>query len=408
MNIKIEHLSYIYNMNQPIQYDALNDINATIADHDFIAIIGHTGSGKSTLIQNLNALLIPTSGKVIVDEYIIQRKIKIKNIKQLRKKIGIVFQFPEYQLFEENVEKDILFGPKNFGFEQEQLKGLASQVLKIVGLDDSFLKKSPFELSGGEKQRVSIIRALLKKPKILLCDEPTSQLDLQMTLVFLNYLQSIKQNKIIIINTHDIQTFIPFCHQFLYLKKHYISSLHLPSKSIKKEPFFLSFQKSYHIYKKAFSTSKKLLKMCVLLVVLGLVGLGVGFFLKDFIQYQANQLNPIQQDHAVVFQQKQEKKEHLPIFSNNYSYLHYETLTETKKEEIYQQLYSIQLEKIMVPSFHFLVHNQINTTNDVILSIPQSFQNQIHKNCNKNIYNNIQNNSRPYRKVTTCKNHTKS
>ena len=111
MNIKIEHLSYIYNMNQPIQYDALNDINATIADHDFIAIIGHTGSGKSTLIQNLNALLIPTSGKVIVDEYIIQRKIKIKNIKQLRKKIGIVFQFPEYQLFEENVEKDILFAP---------------------------------------------------------------------------------------------------------------------------------------------------------------------------------------------------------------------------------------------------------------------------------------------------------
>ena len=221
MNIKIEHLSYIYNMNQPIQYDALNDINATIADHDFIAIIGHTGSGKSTLIQNLNALLIPTSGKVIVDEYIIQRKIKIKNIKQLRKKIGIVFQFPEYQLFEENVEKDILFGPKNFGFEQEHLKGLASQVLKIVGLDDSFLKKSPFELSGGEKRRVAIAGILAFNPDVLIVDEPTAGLDPKAAkkMMDLFYELYTKENKTIILVTHQMDDVLKYAHRVMALKK---------------------------------------------------------------------------------------------------------------------------------------------------------------------------------------------
>lgn len=221
MNIKIEHLSYIYNMNQPIQYDALNDINATIADHDFIAIIGHTGSGKSTLIQNLNALLIPTSGKVIVDEYIIQRKIKIKNIKQLRKKIGIVFQFPEYQLFEENVEKDILFGPKNFGFEQEQLKGLASQVLKIVGLDDSFLKKSPFELSGGEKRRVAIAGILAFNPDVLIVDEPTAGLDPKAAKKMMDLFHELytKENKTIILVTHQMDDVLKYAHRVMALKK---------------------------------------------------------------------------------------------------------------------------------------------------------------------------------------------
>ena len=232
MNIKIEHLSYIYNMNQPIQYDALSDINATIADNDYVAIIGHTGSGKSTLIQNLNALLIPTSGCVKVDEYTIQKKIKIKNIKQLRKKIGIVFQFPEYQLFEENVEKDILFGPKNFNFQETELNGLASKVLNIVGLDDSFLKKSPFELSGGEKRRVAIAGILAFNPDVLIVDEPTAGLDPKSAhkIMELFYDLHKKENKTIILVTHQMDDVLKYANKVMALKKGKLEAFTTPYK----------------------------------------------------------------------------------------------------------------------------------------------------------------------------------
>ena len=219
MNIKIEHLSYIYNMNQPIQYDALNDINATIADHDFIAIIGHTGSGKSTLIQNLNALLIPTSGKVIVDEYIIQRKIKIKNIKQLRKKIGIVFQFPEYQLFEENVEKDILFGPKNFGKSKDEAKELAIKAAHLVGINDDILDRSPFTLSGGQMRRVAIAGAMAIDPDILILDEPTVGLDPKGKDELMNLLVKMhnETHKTIIMISHDMNIVASYAKRILVM-----------------------------------------------------------------------------------------------------------------------------------------------------------------------------------------------
>ena len=217
MNIKISHLSYTYAMNQPFQYEALTDINASIKSNDFIAIIGQTGSGKSTLIQNLNGLLIPTMGKVEVDEFVIQKKVKLKNIKQLRKKIGIVFQFPEYQLFEENVEKDILFGPKNFGFSEEQLNGLAKKSLEIVGLDETFLKKSPFELSGGEKRRVAIAGILAFDPEILIVDEPTAGLDPQTAnkiMELFNHLHKV-QKKTIILVTHQMDDVLKYANHVL-------------------------------------------------------------------------------------------------------------------------------------------------------------------------------------------------
>lgn len=216
MNIKVENISYIYNAKQPGEYVALKDLSTTIHDGEFLAIIGHTGSGKSTFIQCLNALLIPTSGKVMVDEFTIQNKIKLKNIKELRKKIGIVFQFPEYQLFEESVEKDILFGPKNFNLSLENPRLLASKVLKTVGLDDTFLDKSPFELSGGEKRRVAIAGILAFEPDVLIVDEPTAGLDPQAANKMMELFKSLnKVGKTIILVTHQMDHVLSYATRVL-------------------------------------------------------------------------------------------------------------------------------------------------------------------------------------------------
>lgn len=213
MKIEVSNLSYSYNNGKTF---AVKDASTIINEKDFVAIIGHTGSGKSTFIQNLNALIIPTKGKVIVDEFTIANKIKIKNIKKLRKTIGTVFQFPEYQLFEETVEKDILFGPKNFGFEKEKLEGLASKVLQIVGLDDSFLKKSPFELSGGEKRRVAIAGILAFDPDVLIVDEPTAGLDPISSIKMMELFKKLNEmGKTIILVTHQMDHVLTYTNRAL-------------------------------------------------------------------------------------------------------------------------------------------------------------------------------------------------
>ena len=213
MKIEVSNLSYSYNNGKTF---AVKDASTIINEKDFVAIIGHTGSGKSTFIQNLNALIIPTKGKVVVDEFTIANKIKIKNIKKLRKTIGTVFQFPEYQLFEETVEKDILFGPKNFGFEKEKLEGLASKVLQIVGLDDSFLKKSPFELSGGEKRRVAIAGILAFDPDVLIVDEPTAGLDPISSIKMMELFKKLNEmGKTIILVTHQMDHVLTYTNRAL-------------------------------------------------------------------------------------------------------------------------------------------------------------------------------------------------
>ena len=217
MKIEVSNLSYSYNFNKSF---AVKDASTTINEKDFVAIIGHTGSGKSTFIQNLNGLIIPTSGKVVVDEFTIANKVKIKNIKKLRKTIGTVFQFPEYQLFEETVEKDILFGPKNFGFEKEKLEGLASKVLNIVGLDDSFLKKSPFELSGGEKRRVAIAGILAFDPDVLIVDEPTAGLDPISSIKMMELFKKLNEmGKTIILVTHNMDHVLEYSDRVLVFKE---------------------------------------------------------------------------------------------------------------------------------------------------------------------------------------------
>jgi energy-coupling factor transport system ATP-binding protein len=177
-----------------------------------VALIGHTGSGKSTLIQHINALLLPTKGQVKVEDILITATNKPSSLKPLRKKAGLVFQFPEYQLFEETVLKDIIFGPMNFGMSEENATIKAKEVLKKVGLDESYLEVSPFDLSGGQKRRVAIAGILAMDPDILVLDEPTAGLDPQGAREMLNLFKSInKMGKTVIIVSHDMNQVLEYC-----------------------------------------------------------------------------------------------------------------------------------------------------------------------------------------------------
>ncbi|GAA0106857.1 energy-coupling factor transporter ATPase [Paraclostridium sordellii] len=176
MSIIIENLTHIYNEGMPFASKALDDINLTIEDGDFVGLIGHTGSGKSTLIQHLNGILKPSTGKILINEVDITDK--NLNLTDIRKKVGVVFQYPEYQLFEETVEKDIAFGPSNLGLEEEEIIKRVKTSMEAVGLDyDEFKDKSPFELSGGQKRRVAIAGVIAMNPEVLILDEPTAGLD---------------------------------------------------------------------------------------------------------------------------------------------------------------------------------------------------------------------------------------
>ncbi|WP_123054701.1 energy-coupling factor transporter ATPase [Clostridium sp. JN-1] len=176
MSIKIENLTHIYMKGSPFEKKALDDINLNINDGEFVALIGHTGSGKSTLIQHINGLLKPHSGKIIIDGTdITQKNI---NLNFIRKKVGLVFQYPEYQLFEETIEKDIAFGPKNLGLSNDEIDRRVKKAMEMVELNyEKYKDKSPFELSGGQKRRVAIAGVAAMEPKVLILDEPTAGLD---------------------------------------------------------------------------------------------------------------------------------------------------------------------------------------------------------------------------------------
>lgn len=176
MSIKIENLVHVYMPKSPFEKVALNNVNLEINDGEFVALIGHTGSGKSTLIQHMNGLLRPTSGKIIIDSTdITEKNVKLSDI---RKKVGLVFQYPEYQLFEETIEKDIEFGPRNLGLDNEEITRRVKRAMNMVGLDyETYKDKSPFDLSGGQKRRVAIAGVIAMEPKTLILDEPTAGLD---------------------------------------------------------------------------------------------------------------------------------------------------------------------------------------------------------------------------------------
>lgn len=173
--IKAENVNYIYQQGMPFERQALYDVNIEIEDGSLVALIGHTGSGKSTLIQHFNALVKPTSGKIIING--IDVTAPKADLRLVRKTVGLVFQYPEHQLFEETVYKDIAFGPKNMGFSDEEIDKRVRESAALVGLKEKHLTRSPFDLSGGQKRRVAIAGVLAMNPKVLILDEPTAGLD---------------------------------------------------------------------------------------------------------------------------------------------------------------------------------------------------------------------------------------
>lgn len=207
MPIKIQNLNFTYNKGMSYQQQVLKDINLELQDGFCYGIIGKTGSGKSTLIQHLNALLFPQTGQININEHTLVADVKNKKLKSLRKDVGLVFQFNEYQLFEETVLKDVSFGPKNFGVSEEDAIKKAKQALELMGVEEKYYQVSPFDLSGGQKRKVAIAGILAIDPKIIVLDEPTVGLDPQSSKEMMGLLRKLNKefNKTIVIVTHDYE-----------------------------------------------------------------------------------------------------------------------------------------------------------------------------------------------------------
>lgn len=205
MAISFQKITYIYDAGMPYAHAAINDIDLEIEEGKITAIIGETGSGKSTLVQHLNALLLPNKGRLVILDHEIESDKKNRGLKSLRKDVGLVFQFSEYQLFEETILKDVAFGPKNFGDDEETALNKAKKALKLVGIPESYYERSPLELSGGQKRRVAIAGIIAIEPKILVLDEPTAGLDPVGAMEMINLFISLNKNMgtTIIIVSHD-------------------------------------------------------------------------------------------------------------------------------------------------------------------------------------------------------------
>lgn len=223
MGIQFKNVSHTYKGIQS-KYDAIMDVNLYIdGKGEFIAIVGHTGSGKSTLVQHMNALLVPTSGTVEVFNTVLPQPKKAK-INHLRQKVGLVFQFPEYQLFEETIIKDIMFGPKNFKDSEEDALKKAKTAANLVGIPESLYEQSPFRISGGQMRRVAVAGILAMEPKILVLDEPTRGLDPKGRNEFMDMFKKIheEENKTIVLITHDMDIVSEYAKRIIVMKDGYV------------------------------------------------------------------------------------------------------------------------------------------------------------------------------------------
>lgn len=218
-NIIFKNVSYTYGFASPFATSALNNVSFEIPANQVTAIIGHTGSGKSTIIQHLNALLRPSEGSVAIFDEVITSNSKHKNLKALRKKVGVVFQFPEAQLFEETVIKDVMFGPMNFGVAKEEAKRIAEEKLALVGIDSDLFERSPFDLSGGQMRRVAIAGVLALEPEVLVLDEPTAGLDPLGHETMMNMFMSLKKevNLTLIMVTHQMEDVAEYADHVIVL-----------------------------------------------------------------------------------------------------------------------------------------------------------------------------------------------
>lgn len=229
--VTFQDVFYVYNRKSPSEHEALRGVNLTIKGGSFTALVGRTGSGKSTLVQHINALFQPTSGSVVVNGYENKAGVKHKGkeILELRKNVGLVFQFPENQLFEETVEKDVAFAPKNFGIAEKTALEQAHEALSLVGLGSEFYARSPFDLSGGEKRRVAIAGVLAFKPSILVVDEPTAGLDPLGSEEMMNLFKQVHESgTTIILVTHDMNLVLSYCDTVVVMDEGKIAEIATP------------------------------------------------------------------------------------------------------------------------------------------------------------------------------------
>jgi energy-coupling factor transport system ATP-binding protein len=241
--IKFDKVNFTYQPNTPFASRALFDINLEVEEGSYTALIGHTGSGKSTLLQHLNGLLQPTEGAVHIDDIVIKSTSKQKEIKPARKKVGVVFQFPESQLFEETVLKDVAFGPQNFGVSQEEALKIAREKLELVGLAEKNFEKSPFELSGGQMRRVAIAGILAMEPKVLVLDEPTAGLDPKARIEMMELFSHLHQaGQTVVLVTHNMDDVAEYADKVYLLEKGRVISCGEPQEVFQNVDFLLQHE----------------------------------------------------------------------------------------------------------------------------------------------------------------------
>lgn len=238
MQIKFNHVFFTYNIDSPFSVNALTDINLDLNENNITAIVGRTGSGKSTLTELINKLLTPTSGEVHINNLVNAPKVKIKGkaIKEFRKEIGFLFQFSENQLFEETVLKDVMFGVQSFYPKNKNPEELAIKALNLVGLDESFYNRSPFDLSGGEKKKVAIAGVLAYQPKLLILDEPTAGLDAKGKREIMDLFKKIHESGVaIILVTHDMDVVLDYADKMIVIDDGKIQKIGTPKDILQED-----------------------------------------------------------------------------------------------------------------------------------------------------------------------------